>query len=522
MRLQPKDKAINLLGTTFVQAMEDRYAKQMAGPMGFEHEKQGYKPISFNRSPFIEQVFSRDYQLPGNPEQDTYIMGASGGADSTALILWMVTKFPHIDWKIFSMDTKAEPESTYVALERLEEFIGRKIDRVVPEKGLYDLIDQYNGYLPSARDRWCTKKLKTDPLEAYLAMVRPFMSMGMVHQFVGLRYDEPHRVGYISEDGSFQTHFPFREAKLVREDVFKVLQDTVGIPSFYASKSRSGCNTCHMQRQVELMAQIRTDPKGHANVKRIERLTENDKARFQGRPIPAYGEDSAYFSMNGSYMPLPSPLEYEAHPQERVAVKKKPLAESGQSVPMEDVVKLQEAEDRIKYYFAVEFDTAHFPMEAERTPFMHWHLGYSTSESGLKTMVNNRYVHRLHTAWLLSDGPEDVRENSRYVIYEITAPRGTVDISKDYDADSFTLKKGASGEQLEHVLRWTEHALWHAGRLSADPDGRYPEDINGLRVEKVMLYKPKEPEYNEFFDPDDNDDPDDEEGSRTACFSCSI
>ena len=80
------------------------------------------------------------------------------------------------------------------------------ITRVTPTKGLFELIDQYNGFLPSPRQRWCTRELKLKPILAAINL------QGNVISLAGIRADEPDREGLslsYSLESESKTAFPF-------------------------------------------------------------------------------------------------------------------------------------------------------------------------------------------------------------------------------------------------------------------------------------------------------------------------
>lgn len=94
----------------------------------------------------------RDYQVPGNPHTDVYLLPVSGGADSSALAILLHEIAPHVPFRMVFTDTGAEERETLETLERLETWIGKPIERL-GEKSLFDLIAQYKGFLPSPKDR---------------------------------------------------------------------------------------------------------------------------------------------------------------------------------------------------------------------------------------------------------------------------------------------------------------------------------------------------------------------------------
>ena len=61
-----------------------------------------------------------------------------------------------------------------------------------------------------------------------------------VYTYISIRADE-NREGYVSQKENIQAVFPFMEDGLIRADIFRILENTVGIPEYYRWRSRSGC-----------------------------------------------------------------------------------------------------------------------------------------------------------------------------------------------------------------------------------------------------------------------------------------
>jgi len=68
--------------------------------------------------------------------------------------------------------------------------------------------------------------------------------------YVAIRADE-HREGYVSTKPNIHPVFPFIHEEITRKDVFRILEETVGVPEYYKWRSRSGCYFCFFQRQEE-------------------------------------------------------------------------------------------------------------------------------------------------------------------------------------------------------------------------------------------------------------------------------
>ena len=106
--------------------------------------------------------------------------------------------------------------------------------------------------------------------------IRPFEEFvgdDLVVSYIGIRADED-REGYISHKETIKAIFPFVEDGIVRDDVFRILEGSVGIPEYYKWRSRSGCYFCFFQRQSEWLGLKRNHPqlfeaaKSYENTKR--------------------------------------------------------------------------------------------------------------------------------------------------------------------------------------------------------------------------------------------------------------
>lgn len=171
-----------------------------------------------------------------------HILGLSGGKDSAALAIFMRDRIPQMEY--FFCDTGEELQETYEYLIRLEAYLGKPIARLNAGRDFGHYLKIYGGYLPSAKMRWCTRQLKIKPLEDWVGDASTI-------SYVGLRADED-RDGYISTKPNITALFPFRDAGLIKEDIFRILEESgVGIPKYYQWRSRSGCYFCFFQRRIE-------------------------------------------------------------------------------------------------------------------------------------------------------------------------------------------------------------------------------------------------------------------------------
>ena len=195
-----------------------------------------------------------------------HVLGISGGKDSTALAVYMRDRVP--DMHYYFCDTGEELEETYEYLAKLENFLGKPITRLNPDRPFSHYLKIYNNYLPSPRMRWCTAKLKIEPFERWLDSEFPG---AQIMSYVAIRADE-NRDGYISHKENIQAVYPFKEDGKGKEDVFRILEDVgLGLPEYYKWRTRSGCYFCFFQRKVEWANLKREHPDLYEKAKTFEK-----------------------------------------------------------------------------------------------------------------------------------------------------------------------------------------------------------------------------------------------------------
>ena len=193
-----------------------------------------------------------------------HVMGISGGKDSAALAVYVKDQYPDIHERMeyFFTDTGAELEEVYNLLDKLEEALGKSIKRLNSGQDFEHWLKIHNNLLPSVQQRWCTKTMKIKPFEE-------FVGEDLCISYVGIRGDE-NRKGYVSTKSNIQAVFPFVEDNIVRDDVFRILEESVGIPEYYKWRSRSGCYFCFFQRQDEWLGLKTNHPELFEKAKAIE------------------------------------------------------------------------------------------------------------------------------------------------------------------------------------------------------------------------------------------------------------
>lgn len=212
-----------------------------------------------------------------SPER--HILGISGGRDSAALAIYMRQHHQDLDLEYFFTDTGKELPEVYDFLDRLEGFLGKKIERLNPDRDFDFWLAEYGNFLPSARTRWCTRQLKLRPLDLWL---RDDLAAGtVVHSYVAIRSDEPNRSGYQPPHPHMKVHFPLREAGIDKAGVIGLLEDTdIGEPEYYKWRSRSGCTFCFFQQKIEWVRLRDEHPTAFEEAKAYEKTAEAHGSPF--------------------------------------------------------------------------------------------------------------------------------------------------------------------------------------------------------------------------------------------------
>lgn len=205
-----------------------------------------------------------------NTDSVRHVLGLSGGRDSAALAVYMRQQYPELDIEYFFTDTGKELPEVYEYLGRLEGFLGRPILRLNPDRDFDFWLKQYNDFLPSPQSRWCTRQLKLRPFEQW---VHPMLKAGQtVYSYVAIRSDEEYREGYSSKHDRLIIKLPFKEAGLDKQSVLEILEGSgLGLPSYYAWRTRSGCTFCFFQQKIEWVRLKEQHPDAFEEAKSYEK-----------------------------------------------------------------------------------------------------------------------------------------------------------------------------------------------------------------------------------------------------------
>ena len=210
--------------------------------------------------------------LPVKVKQTRHILGLSGGKDSAALAIYLKDQGRDERIEYFFCDTGAELREVYDYLDRLEDYLGRSIERLSSGRDFDHHLKRFNGFLPAPHARWCTRVMKLEPLEAFVGE-DPCIS------YIGIRADE-NRSGYISHKPNIQAAYPFVDDGIVKSDVLRILNESVGIPDYYKWRSRSGCYFCFFQRRDEWIGLAENHPDLFARAKTYEKIEPSSGRQF--------------------------------------------------------------------------------------------------------------------------------------------------------------------------------------------------------------------------------------------------
>lgn len=170
-----------------------------------------------------------------------HIVALSGGKDSTALALRLRELNPTTPYQFVITPTGNELPEMEAHWQRLEDLLETQITRLnrYEGDGLAAVIKQ-EGMIPNFRARFCTRILKIEPMIAYLKSQSP------CYQYVGLRADEPTRIGIYGEYPGITQVFPLQDWEWGIDEVWAYLDHKhVSIPQ------RTDCALCFFQRLGE-------------------------------------------------------------------------------------------------------------------------------------------------------------------------------------------------------------------------------------------------------------------------------
>ena len=220
-----------------------------------------------------------------------HICGISGGKDSSAMAVYMSAKVPEMEY--FFCDTGAELPETYEYLDRLEITLGKPIERLNSNKGFDHYFELYRGTLPSPQMRWCTTKMKIEPIEKWIGEEDAI-------SYIAIRADEANRKGYVSTKKNIKARFPFVEDGIDKAGVLRILENAgIGLPGYYEWRTRSGCYFCFFQRKAEWVGLSQRHPDLFAKAVAIEQKVMKDAGAEGDNSFTEFGMQGRQFTWAG-------------------------------------------------------------------------------------------------------------------------------------------------------------------------------------------------------------------------------
>ena len=232
-----------------------------------------------------------------------HFLNLGAGVQSTALYLMSIDGdeplVPRFDAAIFA-DVQEEPDDVYRHLDWLDNQAGPPIidvtqgklgdaieagsdadGRTCKDGSRFISIPAYTILPDGSRGmvrRQCTRDFKVRPIEAAVRHYcgatpgRPVPKDVIVHQYMGLSYDEPKRVIRVKErflamPKNWQVHFPLWDMEMTRADCEAYLKARVPhkVP-------RSACVFCPFKTDAEWRRLRDTDPKGWERAVHIDKV----------------------------------------------------------------------------------------------------------------------------------------------------------------------------------------------------------------------------------------------------------
>lgn len=199
----------------------------------------------------------------------------SGGVESTTLALM----FGGVATPIFA-DTGFEHAELYERLDTVEAALkgvhgdGFEIVRVSADETLPDYIERSRFY-PSFRSRFCTRKFKIEPIDAFLA------DAGECELMIGLNADEAEqRTGNHGLLPHVRYSYPLVDLGITRAQCLAVLEARGLAPAFPAYMERGGCVGCFFKSKREYAAMAVLAPEEFDAVAALEERIQDKRGEW--------------------------------------------------------------------------------------------------------------------------------------------------------------------------------------------------------------------------------------------------
>jgi 3'-phosphoadenosine 5'-phosphosulfate sulfotransferase (PAPS reductase)/FAD synthetase len=223
---------------------------------------------------------------------DYHVVSFSGGKDSTAMLLHMMELGMHID-EVVCCDTYKEFPAMYRHIEKVKKIVedaGIKFTHLRNQDSFDYLMFEHKvnvrnssknkiGYSwAGSGQRWCTSKLKTDPINRWLRYLR---SQYNVIQYIGIAADEGCRLHRENNQKNDHRH-PLVDWNWDEETCLKYCYDCgFDWEGLYTLFKRVSCWCCPLQSLEELRKLRKHFPELWEELKDMDKRTwRNFRADF--------------------------------------------------------------------------------------------------------------------------------------------------------------------------------------------------------------------------------------------------
>lgn len=198
--------------------------------------------------------------------QTKQFIAFSGGVDSTALALLIADGIP-----VFT-DTGWEFPELYKHIVRFETTTKRAVQRIRANETLPEAILRQK-FFPNHGARWCTRTHKIDPMNQFLRQHLP------CELLIGLRADEPERIGNLTDMDGLTIRYPMRERGMTRLDALQVCMENDLLPRYPVYMARGGCVGCFYKRKAEVQAMIHLVPEVIEQLVQLENEVQDERGK---------------------------------------------------------------------------------------------------------------------------------------------------------------------------------------------------------------------------------------------------
>lgn len=219
----------------------------------------------------------------------------SGGVDSTALALLTPDGQP-----VFT-DTGWEFPELYEHIKKFEQVTGRSVHRIRSVEGSIPEYIRKSKFMPGHASRYCTRIFKIKPYNDFLKQNLP------AELLIGLRADEPDRVGNLTEIEGMDIRYPLREMGMNRIDCVKICAEADLLPRFPPYMARGGCIGCFYKRKAEVRALAMHQPEVIEELAILEEEVQDARGSYAvmfpnvGRPIRSIIAEKELFDLDETY-----------------------------------------------------------------------------------------------------------------------------------------------------------------------------------------------------------------------------